>query len=119
MQVDEYFIKGKMYVYGGIPSTVYEYYRRVNRFEPRKWLCIEGILGEAGRYYPKVGDYFMCLGTQHRELSGIKAINGKRAETHIIKFLAPGNKIILDSCIRISRNTIEKWQIAPEHLQAV
>ena len=35
MEVSEYFLKGKMYTYGGIQPAVYDFYWRVKKQEPR------------------------------------------------------------------------------------
>jgi hypothetical protein len=118
MEVDEYFRKGKMYVFGKWSRERREYARRIGA-NPREYFIIEGApMGSEGYYYPKSGDYFMCLGLRKKVLRG-KGKDGSDVVWTVIKFLSPDTKVVLDSCTKIGRFTLEKWMIAPEHLEKV
>jgi len=117
MLVSDYFIPGKMYQYVGIPSYFFSISSKHYYARPRRWLCVEGLIGQAGQCYPEVGDYFMCLKVDRYSLK-INFKNGE-ADSNIIKFLTPDSKIVLDNARSMKSITVQKSKIAEQHLSGL
>ncbi len=114
MELHEYFIKGKLYQFGGFPGdtpSIRHFIHREFGRGLRNWFYVLGpqnkiILEE--KYFAQKGEIFLFLGSRQSETL-FRGKNGMRPCTTVLKFLAPNNKIVLDLALSLSNSILEKW----------
>lgn len=115
MEPEEYFIKGKMYVFGGFDTSSAQFMKEQG-LKIRDYFWVYGGNGKSIPYYPKIGNYFMCLDVKVRpyQRPGIE----KQIIRYAVRFLAPDAKIVTDFVSeKVNRSTIEKWKLASQHFE--
>lgn len=117
MQPSDYSIKGKMYVFGGFDTSGARFMKE-RGLKIRDYFWVPSGDGKSVPYYPKIEKYFMFLDVKER----VHTVPGrdKLAVRYNLRFLSPEGKVITDFCASpLTKSIIEKWTIAPEHLEEV
>lgn len=117
MQLNDYFIKGKMYVFGGFDTSSARFMKE-RGLKIRNYFWVPDGAGKSVPYYPKIGKHFMFLDIKERLYT--PPGQDKAMVRHNIRFLSPEGKVVTDFCgPQLTKSIMEKWAIAPEHLEEV
>lgn len=113
MELEEYFLAGKMYVFGGFDTYTDEILLKKFGEKPRRELWVEGKNERC--HSPKIGDYYMCLEVIRRPIGPKDGSQGYRMS--LVRFLSPNNQVVIDTIRQISRRIVERWKFAEEHFE--
>lgn len=109
-ELEEYFVPGRCFVFGGWPDSRGRYLRSQGRV-PREWFVVEytpPALPE--QHVPLIGNTYKFVGfapRARRMRSHLHA--GEEFIVYTIRLEAENSKIIIDTIIEINANLVNKW----------